>query len=73
MPVYEYLCESCEHEFEELVFRHDEVVPCPKCGSERSRKLMSTFAVTGAARLSGRASCGSCKPSAGKCSGCGGH
>ena len=71
MPVYEFLCESCEQEFEELVLRRDEVIECPSCGSDRARKLMSTFAVTGSARKAGGSACGSCRPSAGKCKGCG--
>jgi putative FmdB family regulatory protein len=72
MPVYEFLCQDCEKEFEELVLRHDEVIRCPKCGSQRATKLLSSFAVTGSARLGG-AACSSCTPSAGKCSGCGSH
>jgi putative FmdB family regulatory protein len=72
MPVFEFLCERCQHEFEELLLRRDEEVLCPQCGANRAKKLMSAFAVTGSARLSNSA-CGSCKPSAGKCSGCGGH
>ena len=30
MPLYRYECQSCEHDFEELVFNGEEVV-CPKC------------------------------------------
>jgi putative FmdB family regulatory protein len=70
MPIYEYACESCQREFEELVFRQDEVVHCPTCGSDQARKLMSIFATTGSTRLRG-GSCGSC--SGGNCSGCGSH
>ena len=47
MPTYDFLCERCEHEFEELVLQPDEEVVCPKCGSTESRKLLSAFAVTG--------------------------
>ena len=39
MPLYEYACTKCEHDFEMLVFNGDEV-QCPKCaGSEVQRKL----------------------------------
>lgn len=41
MPIYEYICRDCDAEFEELVFSTDETVPCPKCGSEKTEKLMS--------------------------------
>ncbi len=40
MPIYEYFCDKCQHEFEELVFG-DEMPPCPKCGANKSQKLMS--------------------------------
>jgi putative FmdB family regulatory protein len=35
MPLYEYQCRGCSHEFEELVFG-DEPVTCPECGSAGS-------------------------------------
>ena len=72
MPVFEFLCERCQHEFEELLLRRDEVAQCPNCGGDKTKKLLSAFAVTGSARRTG-GSCGSCRPSAGKCSGCCGH
>ncbi|TVQ97944.1 MAG: zinc ribbon domain-containing protein [Desulfovibrionales bacterium] len=40
MPLYEYMCEDCDKEFEELVFG-DPAVLCPHCGSARTDKLMS--------------------------------
>lgn len=40
MPIYEYYCEKCQHEFEELVFGN-EAPPCPKCGASSTEKLMS--------------------------------
>ena len=44
MPIYEYICKDCGHEFEELVFSQDENVPCPKCGGTDTEKLMSACA-----------------------------
>lgn len=44
MPLYEYLCQACEHPFEELV-RGDERPLCPACGSARLSKRFSTFAL----------------------------
>ncbi|XPV76776.1 MAG: FmdB family zinc ribbon protein [Desulfovibrio sp.] len=41
MPIFEYSCNKCSHEFEELVFSRDECPPCPSCGSEDTGKLMS--------------------------------
>ena len=41
MPIYEYVCKDCKHEFEELVFSQEEAATCPKCGSKNTEKLMS--------------------------------
>ncbi len=43
MPIYEFVCEDCGHEFETLVRNRDEVsnVTCPKCKSSRLKRLMS--------------------------------
>ena len=45
MPIYEYKCSRCGHEFEELVFSRDETPPCPDCGSKDVERLMSACAV----------------------------
>lgn len=73
MPIYEFQCEKCEHEFEELVLRRDEAVQCPNCESDRLKKLFSGFAVTGSARRVNDSSCGSCQATPSKCSSCGVH
>ncbi len=41
MPIYEYKCEDCNEEFEALVFRTDEIVPCPSCEGNDIKRLMS--------------------------------
>jgi len=45
MPIYEYHCESCNHEFEELlnVSKRDEPInnPCPECNEKSIRKGVS--------------------------------
>ena len=46
MPMYEYLCEGCDHRFEimqSLSAKADETV-CPRCQTMKSRRLMSSFA-----------------------------
>lgn len=40
MPIYEYTCQDCQHEFEDLVFDGDEVV-CPKCQGKKLEKKWS--------------------------------
>ncbi len=45
MPTYEYRCESCGHEFEELQsFKDEPLKVCPKCHQERLRRLFGTGA-----------------------------
>ncbi len=44
MPMYDFRCEQCSKEFEELVPRDYKEVPCPGCGSTETRRLLSTFA-----------------------------
>ena len=46
MPFYNYACNSCGSEFE--VFRRmsdPSPVPCPKCGSEKTKKQVSACAI----------------------------
>lgn len=40
MPLYEYACRKCEHQFETLVF-DGEKVECPECHSTGLERLLS--------------------------------
>ena len=40
MPLYEYTCKKCDHDFEALVFG-DESVECPECRTERVERHLS--------------------------------
>ena len=43
MPLYEYHCDACEHQFEALQKMSDEpLVHCPACDEASLRKLVST-------------------------------
>ena len=46
MPIFEFVCTTCENPFEELVFSASAVdgVNCPACGSDEVQKQISTFA-----------------------------
>ena len=63
MPIYEYVCRSCRHEFETLVYG-SERPECPRCASAELEKQLSAFAapVASGARseLSGPGACGTC-------------
>lgn len=73
MPIYEYTCNECGKEFEELVF-DDETPPCPSCASTNTVKLMSSCChKSGGATAPGQdAPAPSFSGSGGGCSGCSG-
>ena len=45
MPLYEYRCRACAHQFEALV-RTGDVPACPACQSGDLEQLLSMFAVS---------------------------
>ena len=48
MPLYEFQCKGCGHEFEDLVLGSSCPV-CPSCNGQRLERLLSVFAVNGTA------------------------
>ncbi len=45
MPIYEYECNDCQHQFETLQkMSEDPLKTCPQCGNEALRKLVSAAA-----------------------------
>jgi putative FmdB family regulatory protein len=73
MPLYEYQCRACDHQFELLV-RESTALECPKCTGKDLEKQLSVFAVSapssGTSRMAGPAPCGACGDprGAGSCS-----
>jgi len=61
VPIYEYSCSKCGHEFETLV-RASTVPDCPSCHSTELEKKLSVFASAAATPESAPAPgpCGSC-------------
>jgi putative FmdB family regulatory protein len=45
MPLYDFHCPACNHEFEALVRPQDPPPKCPSCGSVDIEKLLSGFAL----------------------------
>ena len=41
MPLFHFICEKCDHDFEELVSTRDEAVVCPKCQSKKLERQTS--------------------------------
>jgi putative FmdB family regulatory protein len=63
MPIFEYVCQECNHRFELLV--QGTVVPaCPACKATALHKQFSAFGVGAAAGWAGSSgsggACGSC-------------
>jgi putative FmdB family regulatory protein len=64
MPIFEYICTECHHEFEALVYGKDKAT-CPKCHSRKLQPQLSVFAVAGkgsssSAQAESAGPCGSC-------------
>jgi len=63
MPIFEYVCSQCKHEFEAIVYGQEKA-ECPKCHSKKLQAQLSVFAVSAKGASSGSAvpsgPCGSC-------------
>ena len=46
MPLYEYKCTGCGHEFEVLILKASQPVACPACAGASVERLLSMFAVS---------------------------
>jgi putative FmdB family regulatory protein len=69
MPIYEYSCRKCDHEFETLVMRTGDKIECPACGSAKVKRLMSGFAHKSEGKMvSAHSGCTTCSSSS--CAGC---
>jgi putative FmdB family regulatory protein len=70
MPIYEYICDSCNERFEKIVINKQQEISCPKCSSKKASIQLSVFATAGGSPTGGSAS-----GSGGSCcgGGCGCH
>jgi len=77
MPIYEYTCKSCKKAFEQLVRNAANAsdAACPECGSKKTARSLSLFAVNGGAEQqayipnrTSTPSCGHCGGAPGSCS-----
>jgi putative FmdB family regulatory protein len=59
MPIYEYACRACGHEFETLV-RASETPNCASCNSAELEKKLSVFASQSAKAAPAMSACGTC-------------
>ena len=70
MPVYEYVCKDCEKKFDHLArtmssAADDHGLKCPACGSKKTSRALSVFAVGS----EGAKSSASDDPMCGRCGG----
>ena len=59
MPIFEYISQECQHEFETLVFGRDKAT-CLKCQSKKLSPQLSVFAVSAKGSATSSASTGAC-------------
>lgn len=64
MPIFEYVCKECDHEFEALIFGQQKA-ECPKCKSRKLEPQLSVFAMSAKSGAGSHPSmaagpCGSC-------------
>ena len=45
MPIFEYVCKECDHQFEALVYGSGKA-ECPKCQSKKLTQQLSVFAMS---------------------------
>ena len=62
MPIYEYLCESCGQNYEQLrrMSEADNSLQCPSCSSSDVHRKLSAFATTSGSPDSAPSAGGGC-------------
>jgi putative FmdB family regulatory protein len=63
MPIYEYVCDDCQAQFEKIVINRQQEVSCPKCSSQKATIQLSVFSSAtagGSSKSSSGSSGGSC-------------
>jgi len=43
MPIYEYVCDDCQTQYERLVMSSSQKIECPECASRRHTLQLSVF------------------------------
>ena len=59
MPIYEFVCMTCESHFEELLRLDDGDPGCPDCGSEKTAEQPRFGGPAGGGCCGGSCGCGS--------------
>jgi putative FmdB family regulatory protein len=73
MPIYEYICDACETQFERIVINKSQEIACPKCAGKKNTIQLSVFSAPNGNGVSAK-SLGPASGSGGCCGGgCGCH
>ena len=73
MPIYEYICDDCGKQYEQIVLSRKQKVACPSCASGKHTLQLSVFSAHGRSTGNGAtasresAGGGSCACGAGGC------
>jgi putative FmdB family regulatory protein len=70
MPIYEYVCDDCGKQFEQIVLSQKQKVACPSCSSGKHTLQLSVFSAHSASSSSASADAapgGSCACGTGGC------
>ena len=70
MPIFEYICQECHHQFEALIYGKEKA-ECPKCHATKLQPQLSVFAVSAKGSASASASSSAFPSSPGGCGSCG--
>jgi len=67
MPIYEYQCKQCQHDFEALIWsqRDEQAICCPKCQCKDLGRILSPFS-TSATSAGSSLSSSACGPGSSK-------
>ena len=74
MPIYEYICDSCDTRFEKIVINKQQEIACPKCAGKKATIQLSVFATANGNSSSSKSSAPSSGGGGSCCGGgCGCH
>lgn len=64
MILYEFICQDCQEQFEDLVSSIDQEILCPKCKSKNVKRLLSAVKNRASSTASGTERAAACAPGA---------
>jgi putative FmdB family regulatory protein len=71
MPIFEYHCQSCQDDFEQIVLNEKIRVQCPRCQSSKVKKKVSAFSFKSGSKFVAASNSGGCSGcSSHECSSC---